>query len=161
MRDSQFAFIAQAYARTRNIHDAITAAELIEDESDQADTIVTVAQQLDQEQTAEFDRLVEQVKASDAITLKAQVLCRLSELLTQKQAPEKGLDIWKAAFNGAETRGREEMWELLGTGAGTLAAVDGGATLWNIYQAVSQIETWWKPARPAPGENPQGAAHAN
>ena len=38
---------------------------------------------------------------------------------------------------------RESLFLLLGGLASNLAALDQGETLWQIYQAIMEVESWW------------------
>jgi hypothetical protein len=51
--------------------------------------------------------------------------------------------VLRAAFRSARLAGRGTVCEVLKDGAATLAALDRGQTLWRIYEAVIEIDSWW------------------
>jgi hypothetical protein len=74
---------------------------------------------------------------------KAQILCGLAEIAVEIGHAERALGMWRAGFNGAEMRGRDQLCLFLGRSAPVIAAVDHGATLWAIYNSIREIENWW------------------
>ena len=53
------------------------------------------------------------------------------------------LEYWHKDLPDACAGGRARLFDLLGAGAGALASEAQGRTLWNIYEAVTEVEGWW------------------
>jgi hypothetical protein len=50
---------------------------------------------------------------------------------------------WHDDLAVARASGRRPLFDLIGAEASALAAHDQGLTLWNIYEAVNEVEAWW------------------
>lgn len=74
---------------------------------------------------------------------KAQMLGGVAQVSLEMGQPERGLEMWRAGFDGAELRGSEEMYAFPCQGARVIAAIDHGVTLWTIHHAIMEIESWW------------------
>lgn len=64
-------------------------------------------------------------------------------MLTTTGQPDQAQSFLRNSFNMARLVGREFVFDMLGTGAQDLAALDQGETLWQVYQAVMEVEGWW------------------
>jgi hypothetical protein len=53
------------------------------------------------------------------------------------------LEYWHKYLPAACASGRRRLFDLLGAGAGALASDAQGRTLWNIHEAVTEVEGWW------------------
>jgi tetratricopeptide (TPR) repeat protein len=56
---------------------------------------------------------------------------------------DRALARWHDDLAIARASGRAPLFDLIGAEASALAAHGQGLTLWNIYEAVSEVETWW------------------
>jgi hypothetical protein len=56
---------------------------------------------------------------------------------------EKAIDTLLAAIQTARLIDREEIFWVLGEGAEILAEKDHGQTLWRVYEAITQVDSWW------------------
>jgi hypothetical protein len=74
---------------------------------------------------------------------KALILSAVAKVLTDGGEPQKGKYILQAALNSARLAGQETVLNTLATGASTVAAIDQGRTLWQAYQALLEVESWW------------------
>ena len=59
------------------------------------------------------------------------------------QADQASLTDWRDRFNEAFRLGRGKVFDVLREGAPLLASIDQGRTLWSIYGAICEVETWW------------------
>jgi hypothetical protein len=55
----------------------------------------------------------------------------------------KAVDLLRIAILAARSLGRGDLFSVLGSGADVLARIDGGETLWRIYETIEQVDAWW------------------
>jgi tetratricopeptide (TPR) repeat protein len=55
---------------------------------------------------------------------------------------EDALPMLAEAFQIASRLGRAEIWEVLRTTTGAVTDIDGGETVWSLYEAVRSLESW-------------------
>jgi tetratricopeptide (TPR) repeat protein len=83
---------------------------------------------------------------------------RASALVEVGRAFEKagewmlGLQSWQTACLTARDEGLEIVFRILGEGASTLAKIDDGKTLWNVYQRTVGVSQWGGAQRQSPEE---------
>lgn len=74
---------------------------------------------------------------------RAAALIRLTHDFTKVGETGQALDCMCGALASIQTTTAGFMWETLGAGAAALAAIDGGETLWRVYEAVMEVDDWW------------------
>jgi hypothetical protein len=74
---------------------------------------------------------------------KAPILSYVAKVLTEGSEPEKGKPLLQAALSSARFSGQQTVLETLPVGASAIAAIDQGQTLWQVYQALLEVERWW------------------
>src|SRR5262249_12757522 len=74
---------------------------------------------------------------------RAEALADVSRALTQAGQQEQALEVVQTAFTTARLVGRASLFTGLECAVSTLAAIDHGQTLWRVYEAVQEIESWW------------------
>jgi tetratricopeptide (TPR) repeat protein len=74
---------------------------------------------------------------------RARRLSEAAQILTNGGESQKGLHVLQIALHSAMLAGHEALLDTLAKGASTLAAIDQGHTLWQIYEAILEIEGWW------------------
>ena len=92
-------------------------------------------------------RLDEALEIAESIVYKedkAIALSSISQALTYIGQQEQALDVLQTAFTTARLAGRKYVFGVLERGAATLKAIDQGLTLWRVYEAVLEVDSWWK-----------------
>lgn len=74
---------------------------------------------------------------------RAEALSGVAQVLFQAGEPEKALRIFRRAFTTARLAGRQGVFEVLESGAATLATIDRGESLWRIRESVQEVNGWW------------------
>jgi len=137
--------VTQALARAGEWDRALAAAEAIGDAraGDRVKALSGVARALagagEQEKSTEVARRA--LAAAEVIGdawAKAEALCAMAQPMAQA-----GQGLLGDAFTTARLAGRESVFNTLEHGATALAALDRGQTLWRIYEAVMEVESWW------------------
>jgi hypothetical protein len=67
------------------------------------------------------------------------------------KADQAALAGWQSRLAEAFQKGRGGVFDVLSEGAPLLAAIDQGQTLWEVYQAIREVEAWWRPGQPQGG----------
>ena len=100
------------------------------------------AEELEGRYRAERD--VERRKRLGALwRARAEALGTVAEALARAGQAERALLALRAAFAMARSAGRDSVFDVLGSGAVMLAAIDQGLTLWRVYGAMEDVESWW------------------
>jgi hypothetical protein len=74
---------------------------------------------------------------------KAWALQELARTLVQTGHTDQVLQFWGDAFILARLLGREPILKMLQHSASALATLDQGRTLWQVSEAVMEVEGWW------------------
>lgn len=131
-------------------------------ETEQAETIMdqmsrAAADMEDVEERANVQQQVASILAScsqyeRSITLartikdareKSLALMRIAQALQQAEQSEQALLIMLEACNTARLMGRGNVFNILEQGATILGAIDHGRTLWQLYETLQKIDSWW------------------
>ena len=75
---------------------------------------------------------------------RALALSGVARTLYQLDEGQRALRVLRDAFDHARLAGRDCVFEVLERAAFVLAAIDKGRTLWQVYEAVIEVESWWK-----------------
>ena len=75
---------------------------------------------------------------------KAVALGDISQVLAELDQHEEAQQTLVAAFNNARQTSRSQVFEVLEKGASTLSTRSQHETLWNLYQAVQEVDGWWE-----------------
>jgi tetratricopeptide (TPR) repeat protein len=67
----------------------------------------------------------------------------VAEALTVAGQHEYVIGAYGPEFRLASTMGRERVFEMLRDAARLIAAIDQGRTLWDLYNTVMAVESWW------------------
>jgi tetratricopeptide (TPR) repeat protein len=70
-------------------------------------------------------------------------------MLQHLHLTERALVFWETALETEYTKSRYWALNAIGAGAPALAAVDGGESLWQLYQSFRETEVWWEPEHAA------------
>lgn len=73
---------------------------------------------------------------------KARALSGVAEAIFHLD-PEGALPIFYEAFKASRYGGRESFFHVLEVASKSIAAIDEGQTLWNVYQEIDKVERWW------------------
>jgi hypothetical protein len=57
---------------------------------------------------------------------------------------DRALALWESALEFEFLNGRRWALNVIAVGARSLAAVDDGKSLWDLFQSFAQVENWWK-----------------
>jgi tetratricopeptide (TPR) repeat protein len=107
----------------------------------EADVLSRLAQAL-----AQVDRLDQALVVAEAIPdqrVRVFALTGLAQRANQMEHQELALQVLQAAFTAARLVSRESVFQVLEQGASALADIDRGQTLWRVYEAVLEVESWW------------------
>ncbi|MCL4301570.1 MAG: hypothetical protein KJ077_38070 [Anaerolineae bacterium] len=140
--------VAQALARAGEKERAVQVAEAIEHEGWKAKTLSGVAQALARAGEKERALVIanQAVQVAEAIedeVLKAVALSGVAQALAQAGGSMPVQQIWRDVFATARLAGRKRIFETLQDSTMALVALDQGETLWQVYQAVMEVEGWW------------------
>ncbi len=123
---------------------ALVAAEVIQEESDEVSALGKVAQAL--AQLGDINGLEMTLEAAKEIAhagARASAMSRVAQAFTQIEQRDWGLSIFLMAFKVSQLAGPRSVIQVLEQAASALAAIDRGETLWGIYEAVMEVESWW------------------
>jgi hypothetical protein len=68
----------------------------------------------------------------------------IAKALDEAGHAEAALGVWQIALQRARWVGCTGVFEVLADGASLLARLDEGRTLWDVYKAVRELESWWE-----------------
>jgi hypothetical protein len=74
---------------------------------------------------------------------KASALSAVVHAMAQAGEYLKGLQVLRNAVWSSRLFSREEMFRVLEVAAESLAAIDKGTTLWQIYETIQEVDGWW------------------
>ena len=74
---------------------------------------------------------------------KTEALSTLAWALEQIGEQEQAAQCLQETLVEARMAGRPFLFEALGCGAETLAAVDGGQVLWDVSEEIHEVDAWW------------------
>jgi hypothetical protein len=74
---------------------------------------------------------------------RAQALSAVAQALAATEQNQQALDAYLKAFKSAWLAGRGTTLSVLEQAAPTLAGIDGGQTLLQVYENVVAVEAWW------------------
>lgn len=74
---------------------------------------------------------------------KANMFSEIAQALAHMGHQKRALLVLRNALVVARSASRERVLNVLKQNAITLAAIDQGQTLWRVYQAVMEVESWW------------------
>jgi hypothetical protein len=75
---------------------------------------------------------------------KATALVRLASALSEVSDPTQPVLVFREALTIARLAGRESVFEVIKLGAGILEADRRGASLWEVYEVLVEVEDWWE-----------------
>lgn len=132
--------LAKNLALAGELDMALEAKEIIKDEEDREKALIGIVHGL---VDAEFFDLALNVAQTikDAMH-KTHALNYLTECFFRASKTEKALATWRTALYVAKDTGRPGMFQTLKSGILTIAELDRGQTLWDIYKGVLEIESW-------------------
>jgi hypothetical protein len=78
---------------------------------------------------------------------KVITLNKIAQALAQAGHPIRARQVLLDTFTIARLTGRTSVFEMLQYNAPTLAILDQGETLWQVYEAVMEVEGWWGSGR--------------
>jgi hypothetical protein len=155
MRAGVLSSVAQALVESGGLEEArrvaseaLATAQTIADEGARAEVLSRVAQAWVESGRQEQADTVASValRAAEMITgqqASAPILTRVAQTLALAGEPGAALQMWEPLLLGAQARDRQDVFGVLAGGAPIIAAADGGLTLWRLYEAVVDIESWW------------------
>jgi hypothetical protein len=136
-----FALVGDMDGTRKIANQAFTVAEAIGDKRFRAEALHQVTQVLALVEASDHT-VATAVVATDAMS-NAPVLGEAVKPLVQAEQQEEAWHALCAAFTEARPAGRSEVFEVLQDRASALAALDQGQTLWQVYEAVMEVDSWW------------------
>ena len=77
----------------------------------------------------------------------AAIQAHLAHSLEIAGLHDQAVEILQVALLQSRYLGRDSVLQVLAEGSPVLAAIDNGATVWQIYQAIQEIESWWNTSK--------------
>ena len=74
---------------------------------------------------------------------RAEALSGVANVFAQDGQQERALATLRQALATARLAGRQSVFEVLESGAAMLARIDRGKSLWRIWEAVLEVDSWW------------------
>jgi hypothetical protein len=71
------------------------------------------------------------------------ILARISAVLSGAGRSQEATRYLQLALTAARVEGRDSVFSVLGEIAAGLSADDNGQTLWRVFEAVEEVESWW------------------
>ncbi|MCI0565533.1 MAG: hypothetical protein MN733_44280, partial [Nitrososphaera sp.] len=135
---------------TQLIDQALATAETEQHESLKVSVLSSVAQATSniKEQNPAVDILNQAMTEAMAIERDRPRSYALNTILaaaSQIGHLEQTQRILQSTLTTAQLAGRDVLFEALDGGALALVSLDQGETLWQVYKAVAEVETWWEP----------------
>ena len=65
-------------------------------------------------------------------------------ILAELGQPEQALSVLGDKFTVAQNYGPQEVLNTLENQASFIASIDNGQTLWEIYSAIAEVDSWWR-----------------
>ena len=130
--------------RAEAARQAVAAAEEIGEEGARAGALCGVAQAL--AQAGEVDGLRRALAAAEGIGdegPRAEALSGVAQALAQIEQPNRALAVCLKAFRAARSGGRDTVFLVLGQAAPTLAGIEHGQVLRQVYDQVMEVMSWW------------------
>jgi hypothetical protein len=90
-----------------------------------------------------LNRAFAAVEAIQDERAKSSALSDVAQAMVQAGQYTMALQVLRNAFWTSRLAGRERMFSVLESGAGLLAEIDKGQTLWKIYEAIQEVDGWW------------------
>lgn len=91
-----------------------------------------------------FDDAILAAKGFDNTSTRTEASSRIGQELTRVGQLDKARNLLKSTFSSPILDGRSSFFTVLQNGATTLALLDNGKTLWQIYQAIQEVDGWWE-----------------
>jgi tetratricopeptide (TPR) repeat protein len=136
--------IFQAIQKMANVGDAagsLEATEVLKTDVNRADALAEIAIALASgswiKKANEIALRIQDTK------IRIQVLVYISLSLYHQGEKERALVKWEMALQDARWIDVEQVLQVLGSGAFMLAQIDDGKILWEVFEAVQEIEGWW------------------
>jgi hypothetical protein len=74
---------------------------------------------------------------------KATRLSRAAQTLAQMEERDNAFPALRLASTRARMENRRKVFSILEEQADLLAALDQDATLWQVYEAIQEVDSWW------------------
>ena len=74
---------------------------------------------------------------------RARALAEIAQVWSQTGQHEQAFRLWRAELGKALSTSYSEFMRVLGESASSIAPIDRGQTLWKVYEAVREVESWW------------------
>jgi tetratricopeptide (TPR) repeat protein len=143
-RTTALAGVAQSLTEVGDFEQAIAAAHEIEEDWNEAlalsKVVLTMAHAKDKSRLDQILIVVQSIKEK---YFGADVLSRIAQAFTLLGLSESAISVWRDELAKAQLSGRNEVFNILEAGVPFLALLDGGETLWNLYETMMEVESWW------------------
>jgi hypothetical protein len=136
--------VAQALAQVgmkEGLEEVLTMACAMQDEEIKARALGEMAQAL--VQAGRTGQALATAQALKGEGSRAFVLGAITRALSQLTPRQEACRFLLEIFTTVHLSGRFSLYYVLGEATNLLAAIDGGQTLWRVYQAMMEVESWW------------------
>jgi hypothetical protein len=134
-------YVAQTLARAGLVDQALQAAQAIKEEGDKANALSEVAQTL--AQTGLVDQALQAIQVLEDEGAQGEALLKVVQAMIQEGQQEQTMRMLQNAFTLARLVEREAIFRMLKQIATSLSIIDQGQTLWCVYKAIVEVESWW------------------
>jgi hypothetical protein len=130
---------------------ALAAAEVIQDEGNLRLALGEVSQALVQAGDKEgLDRALTAAEAIQSQRYRAEALGGVMKAFVMIGQNERVLRALCLSLDAARRTGYSNVFEVVEQAADWLVTLDNGDTLMKIYQAIEEVDSWWRPSIDGP-----------